>query len=215
MLRPPRFLAAQLARPTGLFGRYVMSPFLNRMNAVHHSMVLEDLALLPTSQVLEIGFGGAALLERLCRAAPEGHVAGLEISEEMVEMARRRLRQWVDANLLALSVGSVESLAYPDETFDRACTVHTTYFWPDLGKGLAELQRVMRPGGRLVLGFLSAEDIVRAGLHRVEGGARCSPFQAGLSPLERRPAGDTVFPCHRTAVGRSERTISRTSCHSV
>jgi hypothetical protein len=33
MLRPPRFLAAQLARPTGVFGRYVMSPFLNRMNA--------------------------------------------------------------------------------------------------------------------------------------------------------------------------------------
>ena len=166
MLRPPRFLAAQLARPTGLFGRYMMSPFLNRMNAAHHSMVLEDLALFPTSQALEIGFGGAALLERLCRAAAEGHVAGLEISEEMVGMARRRLRQWVDANLLELSVGSVESLAYPDETFDRACTVHTTYFWPDLGKGLAELQRVMRPGGRLVLGFLSAEDIARAGLHR-------------------------------------------------
>jgi arsenite methyltransferase len=166
MLRSPRFLAAQLARPTGLFGRYVMSPFLNRMNAAHQSMVLEDLALFPTSQVLEIGFGGAALLERLCRAAPEGHVAGLEISEEMVGMARRRLRQWVDANLLELAVGSVEALAYPDETFDRACTVHTTYFWPDLGKGLAELQRVMRPGGRLVLGFMSAADIIRAGLDR-------------------------------------------------
>ena len=166
MLRPPRFLAAQLARPTGSFGRYVMSPFLNRMNAAHHNMVLEDLAIAPTSQVLEIGFGGAALLERLCRAASAGRVAGLEISEEMVQMARGRLRHWVDADVLELSVGSVESLPYPDQTFDRACTVHTTYFWPDLGKGLAELQRVMRPGGRLVLGFLSASDIARAGLDR-------------------------------------------------
>lgn len=166
MLSPPRFLAAQLARPTGPFGRYVMSPFLNRMNAAHHNMVLEDLAIAPTSQVLEIGFGGAALLERLCRAASAGRVAGLEISEEMVQMARGRLRHWVDADVLELSVGSVESLPYPDQTFDRACTVHTTYFWPDLGKGLAELQRVMRPGGRLVLGFLSASDIARAGLDR-------------------------------------------------
>ena len=166
MLSPPRFLAAQLARPTGPFGRYVMSPFLNRMNAAHHNMVLEDLAIAPTSQVLEIGFGGAALLERLCRAASAGRVAGLEISEEMVQMARGRLRRWVDADFLQLSVGSVESLPYPDQTFDRACTVHTTYFWPDLGKGLAELQRVMRPGGRLVLGFLSASDIARAGLDR-------------------------------------------------
>ena len=166
MLRPPRFLAAQLAHPTGSFGRYVMSPFLNRLNAAHHNMVLEDLAIAPTSQVLEIGFGGAALLERLCRAASAGRVAGLEISEEMVQMARGRLRHWVDADFLQLSVGSVESLPYPDQTFDRACTVHTTYFWPDLGKGLAELQRVMRPGGRLVLGFLSASDIARAGLDR-------------------------------------------------
>jgi arsenite methyltransferase len=191
MLRPPRFLAAQLARPTGPFGRYVTSPFLNRLNAAHHSMVLEDLALAPTSQVLEIGFGGAALLERLCRAASGGHVAGLEISEQMVEMARARLRHWVDSDLLELSLGSVESLPYPDETFDRACTVHTTYFWPDLGKGLAELQRVMCPGGRLVLGFLSAADIARAGLDRhgfslhsleeLKGALAAARFRPGLA----------------------------------
>lgn len=59
MMRPPRFLARQLARPSGLLGRYVMGRFLNRTTANHNAMVLEDLAVEPTSRVLEVGFGGS------------------------------------------------------------------------------------------------------------------------------------------------------------
>jgi ubiquinone/menaquinone biosynthesis C-methylase UbiE len=173
MLRPPRFMARQLAHPSGLLGRYVMSPFLNRLNRAHNSMVLQDLALQPTSRVLEVGFGGADLLESLCRRASDGHIAGLELSQAMLASARIRLRRWAEAGRLELSLGSIESLPYPDQTFDRACTVHTIYFWPDLGQGLRELHRVMCPGGRLVLGFLSADDIGRAGLDR-HGFARYS-----------------------------------------
>ncbi|MDH3763640.1 MAG: class I SAM-dependent methyltransferase [Gammaproteobacteria bacterium] len=40
---------------------------------------------------------------------------------------------------------------------DRACSVHTIYFWPQLSSGLAELARVIRPGGRLLLGFSSGQ----------------------------------------------------------
>jgi ubiquinone/menaquinone biosynthesis C-methylase UbiE len=129
-------------------------------------MVLRDLALESSSRVLEVGFGGAALLEDLCRTVPEGFVSGVEVSEEMLARAQVHLGQWIESGHLDIRLGSIASLPYPDEAFDRGCSVHTTYFWPDLGKGLAELQRVMRPGGRLVLGFLSAEDIARAGLDR-------------------------------------------------
>jgi hypothetical protein len=89
-------------------------------------MVLEDLAVEPKSRVLEVGFGGSALLENLCRKASGGFVAGLEVSEEM------------------------------------------------LARGLAEFHRVIRPGGRLVPGFMSADDISRAGLDR-HGFSRHSP----------------------------------------
>jgi hypothetical protein len=56
MLRPPRFLARQLALPSGLFGRLVMARFLNRLNSHHNDMVLKDLALESSSRVLEVGF---------------------------------------------------------------------------------------------------------------------------------------------------------------
>jgi len=77
-MRPPPFLATQWARPSGLFGRFVMGRFLNRTTADHNAMVLEDLAVESTSRVLEVGFGGAALLERLCQKASGGFVAGLD-----------------------------------------------------------------------------------------------------------------------------------------
>jgi hypothetical protein len=54
-MRPPPFLARQLARPSGFFGRFVMGRFLNRTTAAHNAMVLEDLAVESTSRVLEIG----------------------------------------------------------------------------------------------------------------------------------------------------------------
>jgi arsenite methyltransferase len=166
MLRPPRFLARQLALPSGLFGRLVMARFLNRLNSHHNDMVLKDLALESSSRVLEVGFGGAALLEALCRSVPEGFVSGLEVSEDMLARAQVHLSQWIKSGHLDVRLGSIASLPYTDECFDRGCSVHTTYFWPDLGKGLAEFHRVIRPGGRLVLGLLSADDIIRAGLDR-------------------------------------------------
>jgi arsenite methyltransferase len=166
MTRRYRFLARQLAHPSGLFGRIVMGRMLNRTTADHNSMVLEDLAVGSASRVLEVGFGGAALLERLCQQVSAGLVAGVEVSDEMLALAHSRLRARVESGGLQVRKGSVESIPYGDGEFDRACSVNTVYFWPDLSRGLVEFHRVLRPGGRLVLGFVSPDDLIREGLDR-------------------------------------------------
>jgi SAM-dependent methyltransferase len=166
MLRPPRFLANQLARPRGLFGRLFMGRFLNLLNADFNNLILQDLAIEPASRVLEVGFGGGALLQSLCDRSPMGFVAGLELSEEMVARSRLLLRTQIDAGRLELRQGTVESMPFEDEQFDRACAVNTIYFWPDLVSAMREFRRILRPGGLLVLGFLSEDDIGRAGLDR-------------------------------------------------
>jgi arsenite methyltransferase len=184
-------------RPSGLFGRYVMGRLLNRRTSLHCSVVREELGVGPKDRVLEIGFGGAAMLTLLCQDASEGFVAGVELSDEMLTAANKRLRGPVASGHLKLSRASVESLPYSDAEFDKACSVNTTYFWPDLGRGLAELSRVIRRGGRLVLGFLSPEDIVRAGLDR-HGFSRHSPgdlnaalLVAGFTPKGLRSGSDS------------------------
>jgi len=162
----PGFIARQLGRPSGRFGRYVMGPFLNRTTAAHNEVVRQELAVAAGERVLEVGFGGAALLERLCTEASQACVAGVEVSDEMLALAARRLRGPIGAGRVVLKRGSVEALPFDDASFDKACSVNTTYFWPDLPAGLLELRRVLRPAGRLVLGFVSADDMVRDGLDR-------------------------------------------------
>src|SRR5512143_1359054 len=102
-------MARQLGRPSGWFGRLVMGRFLNRKTAAHNEMVRQELAVVPGDRVLEVGFGGAALLERLSAEVPPGLVAGVELSDEMLEQAKRRLHEAIAAGNVVLEHGSVEA----------------------------------------------------------------------------------------------------------
>jgi SAM-dependent methyltransferase len=91
--------------------------------------------------VLEVGGGPGELAERVARDL-RADVVMVDISERMVELARAR---GVDAR-----VGDVQELPFADEAFDVAVAAWMLFHVPDLDRGLAELARVLRPGGRLV-----------------------------------------------------------------
>lgn len=162
-----RFMAKQLAHPSGIFGRLVMGRFLNTITSAHNQLVLKQLALSPADRILEVGFGGGALLDGIVRLVPEGSVAGVELSDEMLSNARSRFRSQIAAGSVELRHGDVRSLPFPDASFDKACSVNTVYFWPDLASALGEFSRVIRPGGVLVLGFNAADDLRSDGLHQL------------------------------------------------
>ena len=158
-----RLLARQSRRPSGLLGRLLMGSYLDRANASINSLVYRRLAPEPHQHLLEIGFGGAELLMRIASALDNGRIEGLELSSEMIANARRRAARLGLEQVTAFHQGSVEALPFADAVFDAACSVHTIYFWPDLDRGLAEIARVVKPGGRLLLGFTATEDMRREG----------------------------------------------------
>jgi ubiquinone/menaquinone biosynthesis C-methylase UbiE len=127
-----------------------------------NDQALRMLAVKPRDRVLEVGFGHGRTIERVAAMLPEGFVAGIDTSDEMLRMATRRCARLVESGRVRLAVGDSAAISYPDHSFDKAYAIHTIYFWHDPIVDLRELRRVLRGGGRLVLGFRPKDDAAAA-----------------------------------------------------
>lgn len=156
-----KFIARQLARPSGLCGRLLIARWLNRASAAMNELTLEQLLLEPEDRVLEIGFGGGGLLERILSTEPGAYVAGVDLSIDMVNVAGRRLRGYVRDGRAELRAGDIEALPYADGRFTKLCSVNTLYFWRNPALAMAECRRVLKRDGRAVFCFNAKDDLAR------------------------------------------------------
>lgn len=92
--------------------------------------------------VLEVGCGTGAFAERLVADNPHATVIATDTSARLVELTAAR---GVDAR-----VADVQDLPFADASFDLVAAMWMLYHVPDLDRGLAEIRRVLRPGGRLL-----------------------------------------------------------------
>jgi len=128
--------------------------FYDTMNSVmtaglHHrwrERAADLAALKPGDRALDVATGtGDLALELARRVGPGGEVVGSDFSEGMLELARRKAPglRWEWANALALP--------YADGEFAAATVGFGARNFSDLDRGLAEMARVVRPGGRVVV----------------------------------------------------------------
>lgn len=155
------FFSRQLARPSGLFGNWFMARWLDRANAAMNALTLEQLAPTAGDRLLEIGFGGGALLACVLGGRRCAFAAGIDISPEMVKRAARRFRRQIAAGRAQIGHGAIDAIPYGDAEFTHLCSVNTLYFWPDPVRALAECRRVLQPGGRLALCFNDRSEMQR------------------------------------------------------
>ena len=156
-MRRPEFIARQARCPTGLFGSF-LARIMAAETAHENDTALQLLELQPRDHVLDVGCGHGRTLTQAARLVPEGFVAGVDVSERMVRMATRRNAQLVTGGRVEVRLAHGCRIPYPDQCFDRVCAVHVLYFWSAPEGELREMYRVVKPGGRLVLGFRSNED---------------------------------------------------------
>lgn len=200
-------LARQLRRPSGLFGRHLLPRMMDRVNPARNALTLELLDPAQADRVLEVGFGGGGLLDRVQRRVPQGFVAGVEISAAMLEHARRRFGRRVASDRFELALGQAEALPYPDAHFDKVYTVNTIYFWSDPALAFAELKRVLRPGGLLLCTF-APRSVMRH--HWVAGrGFRLLEPDEVRAMLERRGFLDVRLTCGEDNMGPLDRLLGR------
>jgi SAM-dependent methyltransferase len=147
-------VARQLSRPSGWFGRTVMTRVLNRGNRPLIEATLDGVPLGPERRLLDVGFGGGLLLELAHRRGVR-RLAGVDPSDAAVAWLRGG-RSRFRGSELRVEVGVVERLPFADASFDVVASTNTVYFWAELDRAFAELRRVLRPGGILTLGFSGA-----------------------------------------------------------
>ena len=97
------------------------------------------------SAILDVGCGTGALLRLAAQRFPAATRTGIDPAERMIAVATAADP---DARLLA---AAAEQLPFGDNEFDLVVSTNSFHNWPDQHTGIAEIGRVLRPGGRLVL----------------------------------------------------------------
>ena len=202
-LRDPRYVRAQYATETGLADRSAL--YGDTTGPFAGDLALEALREVAAARVLEVGCGTGWFAAR-ARDELGAEVVVVDQSERMVELARER---GLDAR-----VADVQELPFPDGAFDAAAANWMLYHVPDLDRGLAELARVLRPGGRLVAitnrfdhlvelwELLGARELRQARELSFSAENGEAALRRHFAAVECRDASGTVRIAERTAIER-------------
>jgi ubiquinone/menaquinone biosynthesis C-methylase UbiE len=127
-----------------LESNYSLRDFKRRRDLVH-----EALAVQPGEHILDVGCGpGFYVAELADRVGGQGSVVGVDISAEMLVLARRRCEALTN---VSWQEAAATSLPLDSRSFDAAISVQVLEFVKDVDAALAELRRVLRPHGRVVI----------------------------------------------------------------
>jgi demethylmenaquinone methyltransferase/2-methoxy-6-polyprenyl-1,4-benzoquinol methylase len=101
--------------------------------------------------VLDMATGTADMAILACRLLTPSKVVGLDLSEEMLELGRKKIEKEGLANKIELLKGDAEAINFPDNSFDAVTVAFGVRNFESLENGLREMLRVLRPGGKLVI----------------------------------------------------------------
>lgn len=109
-------------------------------------------------QVLDLACGTGDFSIAIAKALTGGHVTGVDLSEGMLAVMREKVDKAELNGMISIEEGDGENLRFPDNTFDRVTIAFGIRNFEDRPKGLREMLRVLKPGGRLVILELSCPE---------------------------------------------------------
>lgn len=140
----------QCERPRGFLGKAV----LWLMNLRHSSVTdwgLSHVTIKEDDTILDVGCGGGRTVSKLAARASKGKTYGIDNSKESVAWARKTNRQLIDIGHVEIQLASVSEMPFTDNMFDLVTAVETHFWWTDIGAGMREAFRVLKPGGRMII----------------------------------------------------------------
>jgi demethylmenaquinone methyltransferase / 2-methoxy-6-polyprenyl-1,4-benzoquinol methylase len=118
--------------------------------------------------VLDVATGTGDIAIALARTFRPDSIIGIDISKNMVELGKRKVKEEGLDSTVFLQTGEAENIQYPDNHFDLVTVAYGVRNFAHLERGLKEMYRVLRPGGKaLILEFMTPTNALFSRLYRL------------------------------------------------
>lgn len=172
-------LMDQYRCPKGRLGR-IIAKLMNRQHEQLTMWGLSKVKIAPDDIVLDIGCGGGKTVDTLSQYAPEGKVFGIDRSADMVKYSKKVNKKLIYQSRVQIIEGSAQKTGFPNNYFNLVTAIETYYFWPSFRDALTEINRVLKPGGKLLL----VNEMVQDGFFEVEHAKLIEETNVSLIPLD-------------------------------
>ncbi len=145
-------MAAQLSRPQGDEGIKVAT-MMHQSNFGMTKSTVKALKIKDNEKILELGHGNGKHIPFVLEQAENVSYCGLEIAETM----KKEAEQLNESSATSFHLFDGTLIPFEDETFEKAFTVNTIYFWENPVQLLENIYRVLKPGGWFAIGYAQRE----------------------------------------------------------
>lgn len=112
---------------------------------------VDALGIHQPQQILDIATGTGDFALLLAKRIKPQHIVGADISEGMMAVGREKVKEEGLQNVISFQYEDCMQLSFPDSSFDAVTSSYGVRNFQNLDKGLQEMQRVLRPGGHLLI----------------------------------------------------------------
>jgi len=144
-------IAEQLRKPDGEVGKQVGLK-MNEGNRQMNLHTLDQLNAQPYDTILEIGMGNGFFVKDIVSKDPTIKYIGCDFSATMVEEACELNKGFLSNGQVQFFLASADQLPVSNSSIDKIFTVNTIYFWQTPQRVLAEIKRILKPTGKLLIG---------------------------------------------------------------
>jgi demethylmenaquinone methyltransferase/2-methoxy-6-polyprenyl-1,4-benzoquinol methylase len=134
-------------------GKYdVLNRFLSARTDVHwRKKAIRELRKVKPQYILDVATGTADMAIMACKILKPQKIIGIDISEQMLELGRKKIEKERLGSTIELHAGDSETIKLSENTFDAVMVAFGVRNFENLEKGLSEMLRVLKPDGRLVV----------------------------------------------------------------
>lgn len=141
------------AYPTGMIGK-IAGNIMNMIHNRQYEKIIDE--IYQTSDkgsinIIDIGCGGGIAIKHFTKKFREGHIYGIDISPDMVNLAKRLNRKAISEKRVEIFTANVEEIDLGDKRMDLVTVFDNINFWNNYEASLANIKRLLGKNGRLVI----------------------------------------------------------------